>query len=169
VAERERLEPVMSTPISAPAEGARAPAFSLKSHTGQTVKLADFKGRTVVIYFYPKDNTPGCTVEAKEFQQNIAAFRRFGVEVIGISPDSVQSHCKFGRKFGLDFTLLSDEGHKVAEKYGLWVKKSMYGKKYWGVQRATFLVDPDGKIVKVWPKVKPQGHATEVLAELESL
>ena len=152
-----------------PKEGSKAPAISLKDGNGNAVKLSDFKGKFVVLYFYPKDDTPGCTIEANEFQASMADFKKAGAVVIGISPDSEKSHCKFADKFGLKFTLLADEGHLVAEKYGLWVEKSMYGKKYMGVQRATFLIDGDGKIAKAWPKVKPEGHAEEVLASAKNL
>jgi peroxiredoxin Q/BCP len=152
-----------------PAEGSQSPAVSLKNGEGEKVSLSDFKGKPVVLYFYPKDDTPGCTVEAKEFQSNLKSFEKAGAAVIGISPDSEASHCKFADKFGLEFTLWSDEGHKVAEKFGVWVEKSMYGKKYMGVQRATFLIDANGKIARVWPKVKPEGHAAEVLAAVKAL
>lgn len=152
-----------------PSEGKKAPAITLKSGNGETVKLPDFKGKLVVLYFYPKDDTPGCTVEANDFQANIKAFERAGAVVLGVSPDSEKSHCKFADKFGLQFTLLADEKHEVAEKYGVWVEKSMYGKKYMGVQRATFLIDGEGKIAKVWPKVKPDGHAKEVLEAIKAL
>lgn len=151
-----------------PKEGGKAPAVSLKDGDGNTVKLSDFKGKYVVLYFYPKDDTPGCTIEAKEFQASLKSFEKAGAVVLGVSPDSSQSHCKFADKFGLKFTLLADEGHVVTEKYGLWVEKSMYGKKYMGVQRATFLIDGDGKIAKAWPKVKPEGHAKEVLDAIKA-
>lgn len=156
-------------PAPIPAEGAKAPAITLKDGAGKTVKLADFKGKFVVLYFYPKDDTPGCTIEAKEFQANAKWFDKAGAVIVGISPDSPESHCAFAEKFGLKFPLLADEGHQVAEKYGLWVEKNMYGKKYMGVQRATFLIDGQGKIVKVWPKVKPEGHAKEVLDAINAL
>jgi len=159
----------MATESKIPAEGSKAPAFSLKDGQGATVKLSDLKGAPVVLYFYPKDDTPGCTVEAKEFQSALKSFEKAGAKVIGVSPDNQASHCKFADKFGLKFTLLCDENHAVAEKFGLWVEKSMYGKKYMGVQRATFLIDGDGKISKVWPKVKPEGHAAEVLAAVKAL
>ncbi|MCC6698067.1 MAG: thioredoxin-dependent thiol peroxidase [Candidatus Hydrogenedentes bacterium] len=152
-----------------PAEGSKAPAIELKASTGKKVKLSDFKGKPVVVYFYPKDDTPGCTVEAKGFQAHFAAFRKAGAEILGISPDGVEAHCKFAVKYGLEFTLLADEDHTVAEKYGVWVEKSMYGKKYMGVQRATFLVDAEGKLARIWPKVKPEGHAEEVLEAIRSL
>lgn len=156
-----------SRPI--PAEGAKAPGIALKASTGGTVKLSDFKGKPVVLYFYPKDDTPGCTVEAKEFQAHLKAFDKAGAVVVGISPDSVESHCRFSDKYGLKFALLADTSHEAAERYGVWVQKSMYGKKYMGVQRATFLIDGDGRIAKVWPKVKPEGHAEEVLAAVKAL
>jgi peroxiredoxin Q/BCP len=152
-----------------PEAGTPAPDFELLDGNGRKVRLRDFKGKPVVLYFYPKDNTPGCTVEAKGFQEHLDAFRAAGAEVLGVSPDNAQAHCKFADKFGLQFTLLCDTEHALAEKYGVWVEKSMYGKKYWGVQRATFLIGPDGAIARVWPKVKPDGHAEEVLEALESL
>ncbi len=155
--------------MSMPEVGKRAPSFSLPSSSGENVKLSDFSGSPVVVYFYPKDDTPGCTVEAKGFQALAAKYEKAGVRVLGISPDSVASHCTFAGKYGLAFVLLADEKHEVAEKYGVWVEKSMYGKKYWGIQRSTFLIDGDGKIAKVWPKVKPEGHAEEVLDAAQGL
>jgi len=152
-----------------PAAGKKAPAFTLESDKGEKVSLSGLKGKAVVLYFYPKDDTPGCTVEAKEFRDAAGAFAKKGAVVFGVSPDSVASHCKFISKFDLNFSLLADVDHVVSEKYGLWVEKSMYGKKYMGVQRATFLIDATGKIAKVWPKVKPEGHAAEVLEALEAL
>ena len=151
-----------------PAVGTKAPAFALKSGNGETVRLSGLKGKFVAVYFYPKDDTPGCTIEANEFQANAKAFEKAGAVIVGISPDSVKSHCTFAEKFGLTFTLLADEQHEVAEKYGVWVEKSMYGKTYMGVQRATFLVDPEGAIANVWPKVKPEGHAKEVLDAIKA-
>lgn len=156
-----------STPM--PAEGSKAPAIELDDSTGKKVRLSDFKGRPVVVYFYPKDDTPGCTVEAKGFQAHSGKFEKAGARVIGISPDGVESHCKFAGKYGLEFTLLADVDHRVAEAYGVWVEKNRYGRKYWGVQRATFLVAKDGRIAKVWPKVKPDGHAEEVLEVVKTL
>ena len=153
-------------PKGMPEEGKKAPAFTLPGSSGKKVKLSDLKGKPVVLYFYPKDDTPGCTVEAKGFRDHADAFDKFGAVVLGVSPDGVASHCKFRDKFDLNFELLADEDHAVAEKYGVWVEKSMYGKKYWGVQRATFLIDGTGKIAKVWPKVKPDEHPEEVLAAL---
>jgi peroxiredoxin Q/BCP len=152
-----------------PEAGKKAPAFNLPSSGGSKVRLSDFKGKPVVVYFYPKDDTPGCTVEAKGFQAHAEKFKKAGVPILGISPDSVKSHCKFAEKYKLDFTLLADEKHEAADKYGVWVEKSMYGKKYWGVQRSTFLIDKDGKIAKVWSKVKPEGHAEEVLKAAKAL
>lgn len=146
-----------------PTEGKRAPEWTLVSDEGRKLSLSSLKGAPVVMYFYPKDNTPGCTVEAQEFRDLNKNFEKLGVRVIGLSPDSVETHGKFIAKQGLNFSLLADTGHKVAEKYGVWVEKNMYGRKYWGVQRATFLIGTDGKITKIWPKVRPKGHAHEVL------
>lgn len=159
----------MATETTIPEAGQKAPAFSLQSNTGEKISLAGLKGKNVVLYFYPKDDTPGCTIEAKEFRDGISKFTKLGAVVLGVSPDSVESHCKFIEKFELNFELLADTDHKVAEKYGLWVEKSMYGKKYMGVQRATFLIDTTGKIAVAWPKVKPEGHAAEVLEALQAL
>jgi thioredoxin-dependent peroxiredoxin len=150
-------------------EGDRAPAFSLPASTGEKVKLSDLKGSPVVLYFYPKDATPGCTTEAQEFQKQLKAFEKAGAHVYGISADGVESHCKFVDKLKLAFPLLADESHAVCEKYGVWVEKNMYGKKFMGIQRATFLVGADGKLAKVWPKVSPKGHAKEVLDTVRAL
>ena len=152
-----------------PAEGKKAPAFNLPSNSGEKIRLSAFKGSPLVLYFYPKDNTPGCTLEAQDFRDATRDFRRIGVEVLGVSPDDVDSHCKFIDKHGLNFTLLADTDHAVAEKYGVWVEKNMYGRKFWGVQRATFLIDPAGRIAKAWPKVKVKGHAREVLAAAKEI
>jgi peroxiredoxin Q/BCP len=146
--------------------GSKAPDFSLPSSDGRKLGLKDFKGRQVVLYFYPKDDTPGCTVEACEFGAAHSKFTKKGAVVLGISPDPLKSHAKFIEKFKLPFILLSDEGHKVAEKYGLWVEKINFGHKYMGVRRATFLIDKDGKFAKIWPQVRAQGHAAEVLENL---
>lgn len=146
-----------------PEAGKRAPAFTLPNSDGEKVALSKLKGQFVVVYFYPRDDTPGCTVEAKEFRDASAKFKKAGAVVVGISADNEASHCKFRDKFKLNFDLLADTDHKVCEKYGVWVEKNMYGKKYWGIQRATFLIGPDGKIAEVWPKVKPKGHAQEVI------
>jgi len=158
-----------SEPISHPLVGKKAPDFTLESSAGAKLKLSSQKGKVVVLYFYPKDNTSGCTVEAKEFRDANDSYIEAGALVLGISPDSIESHCKFIDKHGLNFQLLSDPEHTVAEKYGVWVEKSMYGKKYMGIQRATFLIDKEGRVVHVWLKVKPQGHAREVLEIITSI
>ena len=147
--------------------GSPAPAFSLRSDEGTTVSLADFKGRRVVLYFYPKDDTSGCTTEACEFRDSWAAVRRAGAVVLGVSPDSIASHQKFKTKHELPFTLLADENHAVAEAYGVWGEKSMYGRKYQGILRTTVILDERGRVARVFSKVKPKGHAAEVLAALE--
>lgn len=152
-----------------PEVGTVAPAFSLPSNRDNTVSLDQFRGKIVVLYFYPKDDTPGCTVEANEFQSAMAEFEAAGAVVLGVSPDSVSSHCKFAEKFGLNFHLLADEDHHVAEAYGAWVQKNMYGKVSWGIQRSTFLIDRDGRIARIWPKVKAAGHAAEVLEAVREL
>lgn len=149
-----------------PEVGKNAPAFNGTSDNGQKVRLSALKGKYVVLYFYPKDNTPGCTVEAKEFRDALDEFVAEGASVIGVSPDSVESHCKFIERFQLNFSLIADEDHKIAEKYGVWVEKNMYGRKFMGIQRATFLIDPKGKIVQSWPKVKAKGHADQVIRAL---
>jgi thioredoxin-dependent peroxiredoxin len=147
-------------------EGAKAPAFSLPSDDGGTVALKDLKGKKVVLYFYPKDDTSGCTTEACEFRDSWAAVKRKGAVVLGVSPDGVKSHGKFKEKYDLPFPLLADEDHAVAEAYGVWGEKSMYGRKYFGILRTTFVIDEAGRVVKVFEKVKPKGHAAEVLAAL---
>ena len=159
----------MADTSTLPAKGNRAPVFALESNEGTKVKSAELKGNAYVVYFYPKDMTPGCTTEAQEFRDLMGHFEKLGIAVFGVSPDGVESHCKFIEKQQLNFALLVDADHALAEKYGLWVEKSMYGRKYWGVQRATFLVDSDGKIAQVWPKVKPKGHAAEVLTAAKAL
>jgi peroxiredoxin Q/BCP len=146
--------------------GAKAPAFKALSDTGATVALKDFKGHPVVLYFYPKDDTSGCTTEACEFRDSWRAVQAAGAVVLGVSPDGVASHQKFKKKYELPFTLLVDEDHAVAEAYGAWGEKSMYGRKYFGVLRKTYIIDARGKITHVFPKVKPRGHAAEVLAAL---
>ena len=152
-----------------PAEGSRAPAFSLPGSTGKTVKLSELKGGAVVLYFYPKDDTSGCTLEAQEFRDLDKEFKNAKTAVLGVSPDSVESHCKFIEKQKLSFELLADVNHAVAEKYGVWGEKSMYGRKYMGIFRTTFLIDKAGKIAKVWANVKPSRHAAEVLAAAKTL
>ena len=146
--------------------GAKAPTFSAPDQSGKVVSLADFKGKTVVLYFYPKDDTPGCTVEACSFRDEHSVFKKKGAIVIGVSPDSPKKHIKFIEKFSLPFPLLADEDHAICEAYGVWVEKSMYGKKYMGVERSTFVIDPKGKLKAIYRKVKPGEHAAEVLAEL---
>ena len=150
-------------------EGEKAPAFSLEDRAGKTVSLADFYGRTVVLYFYPRADTPGCTTQACGIRDRGAEYEAAGATVIGVSPDEVEDIAKFGDKYDLDFTLLADPDHSVAEAYGTWVEKSMYGKKYMGVQRATFIIGPDGKVAKVFPKVQPKKHDDLVLAALAEL
>jgi peroxiredoxin Q/BCP len=145
---------------------ALAPKFALQADDGSTVRLSALRGRTVVLYFYPKDDTPGCTKEACEFRDRGAALDKNGAVVLGVSPDSVESHQRFREKYGLDFRLLADPDHKVAQAYGVWQRKSMYGRKYWGTVRTTFVINERGRIAKVFEKVKPAGHAAEVLAVL---
>jgi peroxiredoxin Q/BCP len=143
--------------------GDKAPAFALPATGGRTLSLDGLKGRKAVLYFYPKDDTSGCTLEAQEFQSLKSDFAAADTEVIGISADSLASHDKFQAKYGLDFPLASDVARTMLETYGVWVEKSMYGRKYMGVERTTLLIDRDGKIARIWPKVKVPGHAKEVL------
>lgn len=150
-------------------EGAKAPDFKLIADDGTAVKLSALKGAPVVLYFYPKDDTSGCTAEAKDFTCLAGEFGVAGARVVGVSPDSAESHKKFKAKYGLDLTLVADEERSVSEAYGVWVEKSMYGRKYMGVERSTFLIDDKGKIRKIWRKVKVPGHAEDVLAELRAL
>ena len=151
------------------AEHTVAPDFTVKTDEGKELRLSSLRGRNVVLYFYPKDDTPGCTVEACELRDAFPRFSKTNAVILGVSPDSVASHQKFKKKFELPFTLLADADHAIADAYGVWVEKSMYGKKYMGVQRATFLIDKKGSVAKVYPKVKPEGHAAEVEAELKTL
>ncbi len=146
-----------------------APAFSLPSTTGKDISLKGLKGKKVVLYFYPKDDTPGCTTEACNFRDGMAELERAGAVVLGVSPDTVASHEKFREKFSLPFALLADTDHAVAGAYGVWKEKSMYGKKYMGIERTTFIIDGNGKIAKIFPKVKVQDHHAEVLAALAAL
>jgi peroxiredoxin Q/BCP len=152
-----------------PTIGKKAPAFSLESDTGETVSLKDFAGRHVVLYFYPKDDTSGCTTEACEFRDLFPRFDATKAVVLGVSPDPVKSHVKFKAKYQLPFTLLADTEHTVAEAYGVWKEKSMYGRKYMGVERTTFIIGPDGRLLHVFDKVKPAGHAQQVADTLASL
>ena len=145
--------------------GDKAPSFTLQDQDGTKVSLRDFAGDTVVVYFYPADDTPGCTKEACQFNDNLRAFSRAGVAVLGISPDDAATHRAFRQKYGLRFPLLSDVDHKVMARYGAWGEKTLYGKKSVGVIRSTFLVGPDGKVRRAWYHVKADGHAEKVLAE----
>ncbi len=149
--------------------GDKAPVIELLDDKGQKQTLSDYKGRAVVIYFYPKDDTPGCTSEACDFRDNLAVLNGLNAAVFGISKDSVASHAKFKAKYELNFPLLSDEDGKVCEAYGVWQEKSMYGRKYMGIQRATFLIDKEGKIAHIWPKVSVTGHVKDVKKAIEAL
>jgi len=154
--------------MSIPAAGDQAPEVALPDETGTIHRLSDQAGRWTILYFYPKDDTPGCTVEACEFRDANETIHEKGADVWGISPQGAPSKKAFREKFGLPFILLADVDHAVADAYGSWVEKSNYGKTYMGVARTTFLVDPDGRIARTWPKVKPEGHAAEVIAALEA-
>ncbi|NBV20827.1 MAG: thioredoxin-dependent thiol peroxidase [Proteobacteria bacterium] len=147
-------------------EGDLAPAFTVATNGGKTVSLADYKGHSVILYFYPKDDTPGCTKEACAFRDVYAEFTKKGAIVLGVSADSVKAHDKFWLKFKLPFTLLADEEKRIVEAYGVWGEKSFMGRRYQGIHRVTFLIGGDGRIQKIWPKVKPEEHAAEVLAAL---
>ncbi len=147
-------------------EGDKAPSIQLDTDTGEHFELASLEGQNVVLYFYPKADTPGCTKEACEFRDTSKKFTKANTAIVGISPDATKAQAKFKDKFDLPFTLLADVDHKVAEDYGVWKEKSMYGKKYMGVDRTTFVIGPDGKIKKIFPKVKVDGHAEEVLAAI---
>jgi len=149
--------------------GASAPDFTLPDQDGNDLSLSDLRGETVVLYFYPRADTPGCTTQACGVRDRVGDYKAAGARVIGVSPDQVEAVKKFAGKFDLDFTLLADAEHAVAERYGTWVEKSMYGKKYMGVQRATFIIDPDGQITKVFPKVSPKTHDDVVLKALTAL
>ncbi|MFN8525434.1 MAG: thioredoxin-dependent thiol peroxidase [Chloroflexota bacterium] len=156
------------TDAAGPTPGDPAPDFSLPSTSGETISLSQFAGKQdVVLYFYPKDDTPGCTVEACSFNENLSALTARGVAVLGVSPDSVKAHQKFTTKFSLGFPLLADTDHTLAQSYGVWVEKSMYGRKYMGMERSTFLIGKDGAIKRVWRKVTPKSHVAEVLAALD--
>jgi peroxiredoxin Q/BCP len=146
--------------------GDKAPEFSLPVGDGSTLSLKDLRGKKIVLYFYPKDNTSGCTTEACSFRDNLKAIQKKGAVVIGVSPDSVDSHRKFADKYELSFPLVSDEKKEILKKYGVWKEKSMYGKKYMGVERTTFIIDGKGTVSHVFPKVKVDGHTEEVLAAL---
>ena len=150
-------------------EGSKAPDFKLEDEAARSIQLSKLKGRPVVVYFYPKDDTSGCTAEAKDFSCLAGEFAAAGAEIIGISPDSTASHAKFKAKYDLAVRLAADPDKKAAEAYGVWVEKSMYGKKYMGVERSTFLIGKDGKIARAWRKVKVPGHADDVLAAVKAL
>ncbi len=143
-------------------QGDKAPDFALPAADGSTVRLGDFRGRKVVLYFYPKDDTPGCTTQACDLRDNLESIGSGGAVILGVSPDPVSSHVRFRDKFHLNFPLLSDMDHQVAEAYGVWAEKSMYGKKYWGIERSTFLIDETGVVREAWRKVSPKGHAEKV-------
>jgi thioredoxin-dependent peroxiredoxin len=147
-------------------EGDQAPAFCVNTSGGGKISLADFKGRNVILYFYPKDDTPGCTKEACAFRDHFSEFKQRGAVVLGVSTDPVKSHDKFVEKFKLPFTLLADEDKQIVGAYDVWGEKSFMGRKYMGTHRVTFLIGPDGRIKKIWPQVKPEEHAAEVLAAL---
>lgn len=149
--------------------GKKAPAFTLTAQDGKKIKLSDLKGSPVVLYFYPKDDTPGCTKEACAFRDRKAELEKLGAKVLGVSPDTVESHVKFRDKYSLNFPLLADPDHAVAEKYGAWREKSMYGKRFMGIQRSTYLIDADGQVAQVWPNVKVDGHDDQVLEALKNL
>jgi peroxiredoxin Q/BCP len=147
-------------------EGTPAPDFELQSDAGDTVRLSDLRGRPVVLYFYPKDDTPGCTTEACEFRDAYDVFRERGAEVLGVSPDNVRSHDKFKTKYELPFTLLADPDHAVAEQYGVWGERKFAGKTYMGINRSTFIIDAEGKVARAMLGIKPAGHAEKVLDSL---
>ncbi|MES2209632.1 MAG: peroxiredoxin [Chloroflexota bacterium] len=153
--------------MSTPEPGDRAPEIALRDDAGTVHRLSEQHGRWIVVFFYPEDDTPGCTVESCQFRDADPQFRDASARIWGISPDGAASHARFREKFNLPFTLLSDEDHAVAEAYGAWRLKSLYGREFMGIQRSTFLVDPDGVIARTWPKVKADGHAAEVLTALE--
>ena len=147
-------------------EGDRAPSFTAKTGGGGEVSLSDYRGKNVILYFYPRDSTPGCTKEACAFRDEFAAFKKRGAVVLGVSTDSAESHDKFAAKYRLPFTLVSDSDKKIVQAYGVWGEKTFLGRKYQGTYRVTFLIGPDGRIRKIWPAVKPEDHAKEVLAVL---
>lgn len=148
-------------------EGMKAPDFKLQNQEGEAISLKNYKGKNIVLYFYPKDNTSGCTKEACSFRDEFPKFNNLDAVILGVSPDSVASHKKFAAKYNLPFNLLSDEEKKVIEEYGVWKEKSMYGRKYMGVERTTVIIDEDGKIKKIFPKVKVEGHNNEVFEALK--
>jgi peroxiredoxin Q/BCP len=150
-------------------EGEAAPDFTLNDDEGVPVSLSDYAGRKFVLYFYPKDDTPGCTTEACEFRDEYAEFRTRGIAIVGVSADSPESHAKFKTKYNLRFTLLSDPDKKVLKAYGVWKEKNMYGKKYQGIERTTFIINQQGVVIKVFPRVKVKGHTAEILKAFQKL
>ena len=155
--------------VMALSEGDKAPEFSLDSSTGETLSLSDLKGKKVALYFYPRDDTPGCTVEACNFRDSIEELTGAGIVVLGVSGDSIESHNQFIDKFDLNFPLLADEDKAVSDKYGVWVERIRDGKTSMGIKRVTFLIDKEGAIAKIWPEVKPDGHALEVLEAAQNI
>ena len=149
--------------------GDPAPPFTLNDGDGNKIKLSDFKGKKVVLYFYPKDLTPGCTVEACAFRDDIGTLKKLGAVVLGVSADSEKTHQKFTTKHSLNFPLLADVNHEISEKYGAWQEKSMYGRKYWGIARITYIIDEKGKVAKAYEKVKPAVHSEEVIAAIKGM
>ncbi len=149
--------------------GKRAPAFNLESDSGKKVSLASLRGKRVVLYFYPKDDTPGCTQESCDFRDNLSRVKAQGAAVFGVSKDSVSSHQKFKQKFSLPFPLLSDPSHAIIEKYGVWKEKKLYGRSYMGVERTTVIIDENGKVAQIFPKVKVEGHVENVIEALQSM
>jgi peroxiredoxin Q/BCP len=156
---KKRSKDVQSEVENEVEKGARAPDFTLPADDGTTVRLSALRGKKVVLYFYPKDDTPGCTTQACDLRDAMPTFQDLDAVVLGVSPDSVESHRRFRDKFGLNYPLLADEDHRVAEAYGVWKEKNMYGRKSMGIERSTFLIDEDGKIQEAWRKVSPKGHA----------
>lgn len=151
------------------AEGKKAPAFTMPADDGSTVSLKDYKGKKLVMFFYPRDNTPGCTTESIEFSENLTKFRRAGADVLGVSRDTIASHEKFKAKQGLKIALASDADTDVIDTYGSWVEKNNYGRKYMGIERSTFLIDESGKIIKIWRKVRVKGHVEAVLSVVKEM
>jgi len=151
-----------------PEEGKKAPDFKLTDQNEKTISLNDYKGKNVVLYFYPKDDTSGCTAEACSFRDDFPKFKKVDAVILGVSPDSVESHKKFAKKYNLNFSLLADEDKEVIKKYDVWKEKSMYGRKYMGVERTTYIIDPEGKIKKIFREVKVDGHNKEVMEALKN-
>ncbi len=150
-------------------EGKKAPTFKLTDQNEKTISLSDYKGKNIILYFYPKDDTSGCTAEACSFRDDFPKFKKVDAVILGVSPDSVESHKKFAKKYNLNFSLLADENKEVIKKYDVWKEKSMYGRKYMGVERTTYIIDPEGKIKKIFRKVKVQGHNEEVMEAVKKL